>query len=353
MPNVGNRTIQAIETVGGSTFKNWVNVKANDGTWKDAKKVFVHNGSGWTEVWNNRPVTTTGAGSSSAYNEITVTGTVDPNNFVATPRFYYKTSSESTYTADTILTDISGDGAQSVGNRTIIGLVENTTYNYYLSATNAAGTSDISVGSVTTPYDCRLDANGVPIGPGWSSSSVTTYNNSCGTCGLRDTTVTTYTKAGCGNSPSVVTTNTACIEQSCGCATANTNGWSATQTRYRFVGCAGCGQQQYQNYITKSGCSEVVTQDWTNTGPCGQWDPNAAGYDCYLADIVHDSYGVIGTGYFKQNLFAGGFWRYSDNSCNTLYPSCGGSGEYASGIYYCSVTNKYKVRWEEISCIPY
>lgn len=269
MPNVGSRTVQAKETVGGTTFKNFVNVQAYSGDWKPAKKVFAHNGTGWTEVWNNRPVTTTGTVSSSAYDRFTATGTVDPNNFDSTPRFFYKKNADASYTQDANLTVISGDGAQSVGSRTITGLTENTVYNVYLSAINAAGTSDIpSIVNVTTGYDCRVDGSGYPLGTGWSSS-VSNTTESCGTCGTRTKTVTTYTKTGCVNS--VVTTYGTCTESTCGCATANTNGWSATQTRTRTVSCGTCGTKtQAQDYITKSGCTEVVTRDWYDTTSCAE-----------------------------------------------------------------------------------
>ena len=197
MPNVGSRTLKAIKT-GGTTFDPWVDVQAYNGGWQYAKKVFAHNGTAWVEVWNNRPVVVTGSGSSSAYDRITVTGTVDPNHFSSTPRFYYKKTSDSTYTADTSLTAVTGDGAQSVGSKTITGLVENTSYSYYLSATNDGGTDVGSVETVTTAVNCDQAAGG------WTATNYPTCTecidpdtSACGGCGTRYRYRTKYTKTGC------------------------------------------------------------------------------------------------------------------------------------------------------------
>lgn len=268
MPNSNSHTPKGWAT-GAGGFTSWVNVKVYQSGWQNAKKVFRCISPGvWTEVWSNRPVVTTAVGSSSAFDRITANGAVNPNNFSATPRFYYKKNADGVYTAGTELTALTGDTSQDVTS-TITGLVENTTYNYYLSATNSAGTSDIpTVRNVTTPLDCRTVANG---GTGWSSSS-SSVDVGCGTCGRKTVTTTTYTKTGCGNSPYNVVSETTCTEDACGCST-NTppiNGWSATQTRNRTVGCdGGCnGQDQYQEFRTKAGCTEVIITDWTDTGSC-------------------------------------------------------------------------------------
>ena len=250
---------------GASAFTAWADVRhcTAPNTWSYAKKVFAHNGSGWVEVWNNRPVTTTAAGTSSAFDRITANGAVDPNNLSATPRFYYKKNADSTYTAGAELTALTGDTSQNVTS-TITGLTENTTYNYYLLASNSAGTSDTpTVRNVTTPINCDQAA------AGWSSSAAPAVTVGCGTCGSRTTVTTTYTKTGC-TTYTAITSDTGCVEDACGCKAASTNGWSALQTRYRTVGCGGyCnGQDQYQQYITKSGCTEYIVTDWTNTGSC-------------------------------------------------------------------------------------
>lgn len=292
MPNVGSRTIKAIEA-GDLTpdFKNWVNVKANDGTWKDAKKVFAHNGSGWVEVWNNRPVTTTGAGSSSQYDRISVTGTVDPNNFTATPRFFYKKSTDTNYTQDSDLTTVSGDGAQSVGTRVITGLVENTTYNYYLMATNAAGTSDQpTTGSVSTPVDCRQ----LGTANGWNSTTTTTTVTctacDCGTNTRVDTTVT-YTKTGCTT-------------------------YSSTTTGT----CTGCG-----NNISQG---------------TGLYDlPYPCGFDgCSFIEFTD----VWGTPYLAWNEF--GLLQCTPGACG-----CGPQYRSAVRVYYCDVTGSYTL--QDFGCV--
>jgi len=267
MPSSNSHTPKGWAT-GAGGFTSWVNVKVYQSGWQNAKKVFRCISPGvWTEVWSNRPVVTTAAGTSSAFDRITANGAVNPNNFSATPRFYYKKNADAAYTAGTELTALTGATSQDVTS-TITGLVENTTYNYYLSATNSAGTSDIpTVINVTTPLDCRTVANG---GTGWASSA-SSVDADCGTCGRKTVTTTTYTKAGCEPaSPYSVESETTCTERACECKAASTNGWSALQTRNRTVGCGGdCnGQDQYQQFITKSGCTEHIVTDWTNTGGC-------------------------------------------------------------------------------------
>lgn len=292
MPNVGSRTVKAIEA-GDLTpdFKNWVNVKANDGTWKNAKKVFAHSGSGWVEVWNNRPVTTTGAGSSSAYDRITVTGTVDPNNFSSIPRFYYKKSSETSYTAGSELTAVTGDDAQSVGNITITGLVENTTYDYYLTATNVAGTSNQpTVGNVSTPVDCRQ------LGKenGWSETTTNTTETctacDCGTNTRVDTTKT-YVKDGC-TTYSVFTTGT----------------------------CTGCG---------------TLTSQGTGSYPL----PYPCSGNCDFVEF----YDVWGTPYLAWNEF--GLKQCIPGNCGCFSHQY----QYAVRVYYCSATGAYTL--QDVGCV--
>jgi hypothetical protein len=267
MPSSNSHTPKGWAT-GAGGFTSWVNVKVYQSGWQNAKKVFRCISPGvWTEVWSNRPVVTTAAGTSSAFDRITANGAVNPNNFSATPRFYYKKNADGAYTAGTELTALTGATSQDVTS-TITGLVENTTYNYYLSATNSAGTSDIpTVRNVTTPLDCRTVANG---GTGWGSSS-SSVGALCGTCGSKTVTTTTYTKSGCEpTSPYNVVSETTCTEDACGCKTAGTNGWTNKAQETRVVHCGSyCnGQNQYRQVIEKAGCTDHVATDWTNTGEC-------------------------------------------------------------------------------------
>lgn len=239
---------------GGSDFTPWANVRVYSGvTWNYAKRVFRCVSPGqWAEVWNNRPVTTTGSASSTTYNSTTVTGTVDPNHFTSTPRFFYKKSTEGTYTAGATLPSITGDGAQAT-SASLTGLTENTIYNYYLSAVNDAGTSDVpNVNSVTTAYDCRLDANGVPLGPGWGSTTLAAVYS--GTCGNRTYQIPTkYTKTGCpdstvnGTSVSSPDCNSTCFDASA-------------------VDCAGCGSATLYTAKAGSNCTSYTS------GSCGTWE---------------------------------------------------------------------------------
>ena len=265
----------------GASFSPWADVQycTAPSTWQYAKKVFAHDGTGWVEVWNNRPVTVNGAGSSSAYDRITVTGTVDPNHFDSTPRFYYKKSTDSIYTADTALSTISGDGSQSVGSRTITGLVENTTYNYYLSATNIAGTSDnSSVISVTTPYDCRTQAEGAA---GWSSTTTyTTSTSGCGSCTCGSSThtdsSTTYTKTGCTSY--VVNTTGTCS----GCTNEtyiSTNGTYTTTDGVTATYTATSDWLGFTEYMVPSACKKP--------GTCGCSCDSNLGYDIYYCSVTN------------------------------------------------------------------
>lgn len=327
MPNSNNHTPKGWAT-GAGGFTSWINVKGYQNGWQNAKRVFRCISPGvWTEVWSNRPVVTTAVGTSSAFDRITANGAVDPNNFSATPRFYYKKNADSTYTADTELTALTGDSFQDVTS-TITGLTENTQYNYYLLATNSAGTSDTpTVRNVTTPLDCRTVANG---GTGWGSST-SSVGAGCGQCGQKTVTTVTYTKTGCVNSPYDVVSETTCTEDACGCKVASTNGWSEKKIRYREITCAGsCNQQtQYQEYIEKSGCTEHIVTDWTNTGGCDDGWYRLIPIYGFQYNIM---YNYLGDGVDWFALFnSGGFYP-----SNNIYGGCGSAGYRLWYLYRCS-----------------
>lgn len=187
MPAVDPLKIPKAKTGGNWLAWNYVKAKSG-GSWVFAKKAYAKAGGVWVEVWNARPGVVTGSGSSSAYDRITINGTVDANNFTATPKFYYRVKNVGGYTATANLTTITGDTATSVTPTTITGLAETTTYQYYLSASNTVGTDTGSVAEVTTVVNCD------PAAAGWASSTGTNAST-CDFCGT--VTTVTYTKSGC------------------------------------------------------------------------------------------------------------------------------------------------------------
>ena len=345
MPNSNSHTPKGWAT-GAGGFTSWVNVKVYQSGWQYAKKAFRCVSPGvWTEIWSNRPVVTTAAGSSSAFDRITANGAVNPNNFSATPRFYYKKNADGAYTAGTELTALTGDTSQNVTS-TITGLVENTTYNYYLSATNSAGTSDTpTVINVTTPINCDQAATG------WASSTAAAVPYQCGTCGGGSTTTTTYTKSGCTTYTTVA--DTGCTEVACGCATASTNGWSATQTEYRTVGCGGTcnGQDQYRQYITKAGCTTVETLGWTDTGSCTDRISlqDASGlYEGWNQWMERYGYGQADNRWvYVYNVLYNPYIKFFGD-----YNYCYGCGSGCQGTSYriirCPLTGTYY--WTDVKC---
>lgn len=196
MPNVGSRTVQAKETVGGTTFKNFVNVQANLNGWKNVKKMFVYNGSGWVEVWNNRPEVSSTSMTTTSSSALSFTGSADPNWFETTAKFQFREVGTSTYTDSSTTTSGMEDGVNGAVSFTVTATVSDAFKNWeaYAVGTNAGGTS---TGGMVYK-DCRKHFDG---GSGWESSSttqtVTCAFCTCGSNSTRTDTIYTYTKDGC------------------------------------------------------------------------------------------------------------------------------------------------------------
>lgn len=319
---------------GAGGFTAWENVRVYSGTtWKYAQRVFRCISPGvWAEVWNNRPVTTTGSASGTTYNSTTVTGTVDPNNFTSTPRFFYKKSTEGAYTAGAVLPNITGDGAQAT-SASLTGLTENTTYNYYLSAVNDAGTSDVpNINSVTTAYDCRVDVNGVPLGTGWIGTEQPAVYS--GTCGNRTYQIPTkYTKTGCPdstvNGTSVSSPDCTCLDCIRDCFTSSA------------VACDGCGSATLYTANAGSNCTSYTV------GSCGTWTSSftVEGYGPFAVSggtYGHVEVSIFGWMYVVYDPVYG--WKpIYDGTCNGVK----GPGN----VQRCDVSGALRVVGED-QCVP-
>lgn len=351
MPNVGSNEFKVAR--GANDFVSGIPM-GKDGTtggpnndgWKYGTAVYAHNGTAWVEVWNASPEMVSSTFTVSSTTELSFTGTADPNNFATTATFEYREVGGSYADAATTTTGLGNNIDTAISfSVTKTGIDGFKNWEARAKGTNTAGTG---VGSVLT-RDCRKhDVAGVTAGS-WTTSVTSTTSESCGTCGSLTRTVTAYSRTGCPGYS--VTTDSACTEATCGCATASTNGWSALQTRYRNIACgSNCGlQNQTQTYITKTGCTEVIVTDWTNNGSC----VNELGYDDVSDDQVEGGYfaGIqlrVGTfGFFGPTAIY--TYTNSQQGLGTYAARCGGYGIKYYRAEQCSYVPSAQ-RWIELGC---
>lgn len=208
MPGVSPYNPRAASTNGGS-FVTWKDVHGylSDGSSPSpAKKAYIRNASNtdWIEVWNARPelsgLTISAATHNVSQSKIDSSITVLGHYLDTTVYFYYRPDGGSW--TSVLVSSLTGSTIQNVAqtvSTTVLGLSENTVYQYYWYASNAGGTAQTSTASVTTPYNCTEGASG------FVSISCTDCTESesigCGTCGLktRYRYRTKYGKTGCSN----------------------------------------------------------------------------------------------------------------------------------------------------------
>jgi hypothetical protein len=349
MPDVGSNQFRAAKGVnnfveGIPYGKDGTTGGPNNDGWKYGIAVYAHNGTSWVEVWNARPEMVSSTFTVSSATELSFAGTADPNNFATTATFEYREVGGTYADAGTTTTGL-GNNINGAVNFSVTktGIDGFKNWEARAKGTNTAGTG---VGSVLT-RDCRKhNVSGVPANA-WGTSVTSTTSVSCGTCGSLTRTVTAYSRDGCPGYS--VTTDSACTEATCGCATASTNGWSALQTRYRDLACGtNCGlQSQYQTYITKAGCTEVIVTDWTDNGGCA----NEAGYVDVSDELVSGNFfaGVrfnVGTfGFFGPTAI----YTYTNSRCGLSGPCCGGNGIKYYSAQRCSYVPSAE-RWVELGC---
>lgn len=344
---------KAYTTTGGSPA-NWYSVKGyltNGGAPQLAKKVSIRNATNdaWVDIWDAKPIIVTNTPTSANYDpstQLTFTGTVDTLGFSTTVYVMYKRTSNSVWNETTSITLGASLGPQSYSFN-VRPLTENINWNWAVIAYSDAGTS-ASGGIVATNLNCNTGASG------WNLDSETNTAISTGcTCGSFNRNVKTYSKIGCTTYS--VTTDGSCAEQPCGCATASTNGWSATQTRYRDVACDGycVYEPQAQSFITKTGCTEVA-DSWTYIGSCTSRMEEMSPF-IYFGTVytaVPHLYGTLGTRWVVADFGERGFAQYawidagSRCYCNGWRPSCNYRTEYT--LVRCTVTGA--VYWSDQLC---
>lgn len=168
---------------------NWQVVSAKvSGSWTYAKRVYAKAGGAWVEVWNALPEAQALFPNVYTYDSLTLRGYVGPHNFTTSATFYYRKKNTGSYVATATTTGLTGSGLVLIDNVVISGLTEQTTYEYYLSATNAVGTVTSAIQEYTTSSNCS------PSASGWSSST-SSNASTCAGCGT--VTTVTYTKPGC------------------------------------------------------------------------------------------------------------------------------------------------------------